>query len=63
MWKLRTSGGNAKNHAEHNSYLMVVRKRHAPPPPVQIALGSRAMMSEHVLHVHDDWENSTLLQS
>jgi SAM-dependent methyltransferase len=49
-WLKRTvRSGVAVSHWSHNSYLMVIRKRVTPPPPVQINLRTRAMIPGQVL--------------
>lgn len=47
--KLTAPLGVAKNHLEHNSYLLVIRKRHEALPSVQINLGVSAMQPNKVL--------------
>jgi SAM-dependent methyltransferase len=49
-WKRRAKKRWAADHVQHNSYLVVIRKRTVPPRPVQINLGRVAMRLDRVIN-------------
>jgi len=50
LWLERTvASGVAKDHVIHNSYLLVIRKRHTPLPPVKMNLREFAMIPGKVV--------------
>ena len=46
---VKMSGEAAKDHLEHNSYLIIIHKRSSPLPDVQTNYGTTAMNSDSVV--------------